>query len=86
MASSECRSGGVVIETNARTRILIDTPPELRMQLLRAASPRVDAVLYTHEHADHVAGIDDLWSRECDPSATLAGACPPVYSMLRSPR
>jgi phosphoribosyl 1,2-cyclic phosphate phosphodiesterase len=42
------------------TTLLIDTPPELRLQLLRAGPARVDAVLYTHEHADHVAGIDDL--------------------------
>ena len=40
--------------------LLIDTPPELRLQLLAAAPPRIDAVLYTHEHADHTAGIDDL--------------------------
>lgn len=41
-------------------RILIDTPPEIRLQLLRAGVGDVDAVLYTHEHADHTHGIDDL--------------------------
>jgi phosphoribosyl 1,2-cyclic phosphate phosphodiesterase len=40
--------------------ILIDTPPEIRLQLVAAGAARVDAVLYTHEHADHVNGIDDL--------------------------
>ncbi len=40
--------------------ILIDTPPELRLQLTGAGVRDVDAVLYTHEHADHIAGIDDL--------------------------
>jgi phosphoribosyl 1,2-cyclic phosphate phosphodiesterase len=40
--------------------ILIDTPPELRLQMVAAGRSRVDAVLYTHEHADHVNGIDDL--------------------------
>src|SRR5919112_1655831 len=40
--------------------ILIDTPPELRLQLLASRVSRVDAVLYTHEHADHTNGIDDL--------------------------
>jgi phosphoribosyl 1,2-cyclic phosphate phosphodiesterase len=41
-------------------RLLVDTPPELRLQLVRAGVPGIDAVFYTHEHADHVAGIDDL--------------------------
>lgn len=41
-------------------RILIDTPPELRLQLLDARVRHLDAVLYTHEHADHTHGIDDL--------------------------
>ena len=40
--------------------LLIDTPPELRLQLVAAGRGHVDAVLYTHEHADHVNGIDDL--------------------------
>src|SRR5689334_22900461 len=40
--------------------VLIDTPPELRLQLIGAGIRRLDAVIYTHEHADHVAGIDDL--------------------------
>lgn len=40
--------------------LLIDTPPELRLQLLAAGTARIDAVAFTHEHADHVAGIDDL--------------------------
>jgi phosphoribosyl 1,2-cyclic phosphate phosphodiesterase len=40
--------------------ILIDTAPDLRDQLLRTGINRIDAVLYTHAHADHVHGIDDL--------------------------
>ncbi|GMV07938.1 MAG: MBL fold metallo-hydrolase [Gemmatimonadota bacterium] len=40
--------------------LLVDTPPELRLQLLRAGVSRVDAVWFTHVHADHVHGIDDL--------------------------
>ena len=40
--------------------ILFDTPPELRLQLVAAGQCRVDAVLYTHAHADHINGIDDL--------------------------
>lgn len=51
---------GAVVETEGGTRLLIDTPPELRLQLLNTGIEWVDAVLYTHEHADHTHGIDDL--------------------------
>ena len=40
--------------------LLVDTPPELRLQLLACGAPPVDAVWYTHLHADHVHGIDDV--------------------------
>lgn len=50
---------GALLEARGRA-LLIDTPPELRLQLLAAGVASVDAVLYTHEHADHLNGIDDL--------------------------
>ena len=52
------RSGAVVQEGGAT--ILIDTPPELRLQLIAGGFSSIDAVAYTHEHADHINGIDDL--------------------------
>jgi phosphoribosyl 1,2-cyclic phosphate phosphodiesterase len=51
---------GAVVETNRGTRLLIDTPPELRIQLITCGIDRVDAVLFTHDHADHVQGLDDV--------------------------
>ncbi len=42
------------------TRVLIDTSPDMRQQLLDAEVGRLDAVLWTHSHADHVHGLDDL--------------------------
>ncbi len=43
-----------------RTRVLVDTPTDLREQLLDAGVDTLDAVLFTHDHADHTHGIDDL--------------------------
>ena len=51
---------GAYVESRGGTRLLVDTPPELRLQLTSAGIDRVDAVLYTHDHADHLHGIDDL--------------------------
>jgi len=50
---------GAVVQVGEST-LLIDTPPELRLQLVDAGVNTVDAVLYTHGHADHTNGIDDL--------------------------
>jgi phosphoribosyl 1,2-cyclic phosphate phosphodiesterase len=48
------------IGTGGVTRVLIDTGPDLRDQLLGAAIEHLDGVLLTHDHADHTHGIDDL--------------------------
>ncbi len=49
-----------LFESDGGVSLLIDTSPELRLQLTRAGASQVDAVLYTHAHADHINGIDDL--------------------------
>jgi phosphoribosyl 1,2-cyclic phosphate phosphodiesterase len=49
----------VLIESGGKS-ILVDTSPDLRMQALRHRIRRVDAILYTHSHADHIAGLDDV--------------------------
>jgi phosphoribosyl 1,2-cyclic phosphate phosphodiesterase len=53
------RRSSILVE-EGETRILVDTTPDLRLQLLDAGVRVVDAVVYTHEHADHLHGIDDL--------------------------
>lgn len=50
----------ILLENDAGGRILVDTPPDLRAQLLANDIHRIDAVFWTHDHADHCHGIDDL--------------------------
>lgn len=49
-----------VMVSDDKTSILIDAGPDFRQQMLQTSVPRIDAVLFTHEHNDHVAGLDDL--------------------------
>ncbi|MEW9853849.1 MBL fold metallo-hydrolase [Novosphingobium sp. M1R2S20] len=50
----------IVVENDAGSRLLVDTSPDLRSQLLNCGITRIDAVFWTHDHADHCHGIDDL--------------------------
>ena len=50
---------GVAVQSPQGT-FVIDTPPELRLQLVRERIPLVHAAVYTHSHADHIFGLDDL--------------------------
>ena len=50
---------GAVVETDAG-RMLVDTPTELRLQLIATGIHTVDAIWFTHAHADHVQGLDDV--------------------------
>jgi phosphoribosyl 1,2-cyclic phosphate phosphodiesterase len=68
------RRASLLIETCGRA-ILIDTSPDLREQLLDAGVSRLDAVLLTHAHADHLHGIDDLRM-----ISELAGHAIPFYA------
>jgi phosphoribosyl 1,2-cyclic phosphate phosphodiesterase len=54
--------------------LVIDTGPEFRLQMLREKVPGIDAVLYTHHHADHIHGLDDLRSY-----TFLTGKSVPLY-------
>jgi len=50
----------IIVESDEGVRLLVDTSPDLRHQLLAARIEGVDAVFWTHDHADHCHGIDDL--------------------------
>lgn len=54
------RTRASILVEHESTRILVDTGPDMREQLLAADVGAVDAVIWTHAHADHVFGIDDL--------------------------
>ena len=68
------RRVSILVEEGDAT-VLVDTSPDMREQLLDAGVQRLDAVLYTHAHADHAHGIDDLRSIN-----RLTGQALPIYA------
>ena len=54
-----CRSS-ILLGMDDGLNVLVDTTPDLRMQALRSGLRQVDAILYTHAHADHLMGLDDV--------------------------
>jgi phosphoribosyl 1,2-cyclic phosphate phosphodiesterase len=64
---------GAVVQADG-TSLLIDTPPELRLQLIANGVSSVDAVLFTHDHADHTHGLDDIRA-----ISVLRGSPLPLY-------
>jgi phosphoribosyl 1,2-cyclic phosphate phosphodiesterase len=60
-----------VLVEHPRAKILLDTSPDLRMQMLDAGVGKIDAILYTHDHADHTQGIDDVRFLKASSGATI---------------
>jgi phosphoribosyl 1,2-cyclic phosphate phosphodiesterase len=50
----------ILVESGRGKRLLVDTSPDMRSQLLACRVPSVDALIYTHAHADHITGLDDV--------------------------
>ena len=63
----------IVVESAEGKRLLVDTSPDLRNQLLANRIDKVDGVFWTHDHADHCHGIDDLRVMRYDRSGPLPG-------------
>src|SRR6185436_12511496 len=49
-----------VVISYGETRVLVDTTPELRLQCIANHVDRIDAIVFTHAHADHIMGLDDV--------------------------
>ena len=63
----------VLVENDAGARLLVDTPPDLREQFLRCGITGIDGVFWTHDHADHCHGIDDLRALRYGRSGPIPG-------------
>lgn len=65
----------IFVDVEDGPRILVDTSPDLRQQVLTHRISRIDAILYTHSHADHILGMDDVRRYN-----TLQGGVIPAYA------
>lgn len=63
----------ILVESNAGQRLLVDTSTDLRQQFLANGIDRIDGVFWTHDHADHCHGIDDLRPLRYGRSAAIPG-------------
>jgi len=63
----------IVVESDEGSRLLVDTSPDLRQQMLTNRIDRIDGVFWTHDHADHCHGIDDLRVMRYGRNAPLPG-------------
>jgi len=75
--SKDKRSRAAVMLTNDNLQIVIDCGQDFRMQMLKAEVNHLDALLFTHEHADHTAGLDDIRQ------FTLRNGALPIYAHQR---
>jgi len=74
----------IMVQSDAGQRLLVDTSPDLRQQMLVNRIDKIDAVLWTHDHADHCHGIDDLRPMRYGRSAPIPGfASTPTVQRLR---
>src|SRR5438874_2659963 len=58
--SRDKRTRPSVVISYGDTRVLVDTTPELRLQCIAKGVDRIDAIVFTHAHADHIMGLDDV--------------------------
>src|SRR5690606_6595696 len=66
-----------MIEINGKT-LVVDTGPDFRYQMIREKVNHLDAILFTHEHKDHVAGLDDIRAFNYKQKASI-----PIYASQR---